>query len=143
MFYVPAVLMGFHPYVVLLSFFLVLSYQAWLHTELIPKLGWFEKVFVTPSQHRVHHGSDKLYLDKNYGGLLCIWDRMFGTFQEEMHTPTYGLTKPINTINPVKVHLAEFINIFNDLKKAQSLKEAANYLLKGPGWKPETNVEQS
>lgn len=141
-FYLPAVLMGFHPYVVLIMFYLVLIYQAWLHTELIPKLGWFEKIFVTPSQHRVHHGSDKLYLDKNYGGLLCIWDRMFGTFQEEQHTPTYGITTPINSINPVKVHLAEFINIFNDLKNAGSFKEAVNYLIKGPGWKPETNVEQ-
>ncbi len=141
-FHIPAVLIGFDPYLVLLAFFLVLSYQAWLHTELIPKLGWFEKIFVTPSQHRVHHGADKPYLDKNYGGLLSIWDRMFGSFQEERHKPTYGLTKPINTINPVKVHLAEFINIYKDLKKARSLKEATNYLIKGPGWQPDSTSQE-
>lgn len=135
-FYVPLVLMGFHPYIVLLCFFLVLMYQFWLHTELVGKLGWFEKIFMTPSQHRVHHGSDEIYLDKNYGALLSIWDRMFGTFQEELHTPTYGLTKPINTINPVKVHFSEYVNIFKDLRKSKSLQEAWNYLVKPPGWTP-------
>ncbi|MEL6635626.1 MAG: sterol desaturase family protein [Bacteroidota bacterium] len=135
-FYLPLIFIGFHPYIVLLCFFLVLSYQFWLHTELIGKLGWFEKIFMTPSQHRVHHGSDDLYLDKNFGALLSIWDRMFGTFQEEKHTPTYGLTKPINTINPIKVHLVEYIDIFQDVRKAKSLKEAWNYLVKPPGWTP-------
>lgn len=135
-FYLPLVLIGFHPYIVLLCFFLVLSYQFWLHTELIGKLGWLEKIFMTPSQHRVHHGSDDMYLDKNFGALFCIWDRMFGTFQEETHTPTYGLTKPINTINPIKVHLVEYIDIAKDLRKAKNLKEAWNYLVKPPGWKP-------
>jgi len=136
-FYLPLVVMGFHPYIVLLCFFLVLSYQFWLHTEIIGKLGWFELIFMTPSQHRVHHGSDPMYLDKNFGALLSIWDRMFGTFQEEKHTPTYGLTKPINTINPIKVHLVEYIDIIKDIRKAKSLKEAWNYLIKPPGWKPE------
>lgn len=135
-FYLPLVLVGFHPYIVLLCFFLVLMYQFWLHTELIGKLGWFEKIFMTPSQHRVHHGSDEMYLDKNYGALLSIWDRMFGTYQEEQHKPTYGLTKPINTINPVKVHLNEYVSIYKDVKKAKSLKEAWNYLTKPPGWTP-------
>lgn len=135
-FYLPAVLIGFNPYIVLLAFFLVLSYQFWLHTEIIGKLGWFEKIFMTPSQHRVHHGSDDIYLDKNFGALFCIWDRMFGTFQEEKHRPNYGLTKQINTINPIKVHLHEYIHIFKDLKKAKNAKERWNYLLKGPDWKP-------
>ncbi|MEO1516949.1 MAG: sterol desaturase family protein [Bacteroidota bacterium] len=136
-FYVPVVVIGFHPYIVLLCFFLVLSYQFWLHTEIIGKLGWFEKIFMTPSQHRVHHGSDEMYLDKNFGALLSIWDRMFGTFQEEQQTPTYGLTKPINTINPIKVHLVEYIDIFKDVRKAKTLKEAWHYMVKPPGWKPE------
>lgn len=136
-FYLPAIIMGFHPYIVLLTFLLVLGYQFWLHTEIIGKLGWFEKIFMTPSQHRVHHGSDEMYLDKNFGALLSIWDRMFGTFQEEVHKPKYGLTRQIETINPVKVHLHEYINIYKDLKGARSLKEAWNYLVKGPDWKPE------
>ena len=88
------------------------TYQFWLHTELIGKLGWYEKIFMTPSQHRVHHGSDEIYLDRNYGAVFSIWDRMFGTFQEELHKPTYGLKTPINTINPVKVHFVEYVNIF-------------------------------
>ena len=141
MFYLPAVLIGFNPYIVILTFFLVLSYQFWLHTEIIGKLGWFEKVFMTPSQHRVHHGSDDIYLDKNFGALLSIWDRMFGTFQEEKHTPNYGLTTQINTINPVKVHTHEYINIYKDLKSARNLKEAWNYLVKGPDWKPNKEIK--
>jgi len=135
-FYLPAVLVGFHPYVVLLAIFFMLTYQFWLHTEIIGKLGWFEKIFMTPSQHRVHHGSDDIYLDKNYGAVLSIWDRIFCTYQEEQYTPTYGLTTPINTINPVKVHFIEYVNIFKDLKSARTLKEAWNYLIKPPGWKP-------
>ncbi|MEO0340984.1 MAG: sterol desaturase family protein [Bacteroidota bacterium] len=136
-FYLPAILVGFHPYVVLLAIFFTLTYQFWLHTEIIGKLGWFEKIFMTPSQHRVHHGSDEIYLDKNYGAVLSIWDRMFGTFQEEIHRPTYGLTKPIDTINPVKVHFIEYFNIFKDLRKAKNLKEAWGYLTQPPGWQPE------
>lgn len=135
-FYLPAILIGFHPFIVLLAVFFMLTYQFWLHTEIIGKLGWYEKIFMTPSQHRVHHGSDKIYLDKNYGAVLCIWDRMFGTFQEEKHTPTYGLTTPINTINPIKVHFIEYWNIFKDLRKSKSLREAWGYLVKHPGWKP-------
>ncbi|MDT7831317.1 sterol desaturase family protein [Flavobacteriaceae bacterium S356] len=135
-FYLPAILIGFHPYVVLLAVLFMLTYQFWLHTEIIGKLGWYEKVFMTPSQHRVHHGSDDIYLDKNYGAVLSIWDRMFGTYQEELHRPTYGLTKQINTINPVKVHFIEYANIFRDLRKSKSFKEAWNYLVKHPGWQP-------
>ena len=135
-FYLPAILVGFHPYVVLLAILFMLTYQFWLHTEIIGKLGWYEKIFMTPSQHRVHHGSDELYLDKNYGAILSIWDRMFGTFQEEIHTPTYGLTTPINTINPVKVHFIEYLHIFKDVRKAKSFKDVWNYLVKPPGWKP-------
>ena len=130
--------MGFHPYIVLLCFFLVLMYQFWLHTEIIGKLGWFEKIFMTPSQHRVHHGSDEMYLDKNFGALLSIWDRMFGTYVEEKQTPTYGLTKPINTINPIKIHLSEYINILKDVRRAKTWKEAWNYVIQPPGWQPES-----
>ena len=91
---------------------------------------------MTPSQHRVHHGSDTIYLDKNYGAVLSIWDRMFGTYQEEVHQPTYGLTKQINTINPIKVHFIEYVNIFKDMRKSKNMKEVWNYLVKPPGWKP-------
>jgi len=135
-FYLPLVAIGFHPYMVVLCFILVLMYQFWLHTEIISKLGWFEKIFMTPSQHRVHHGSDAMYLDKNFGALLSIWDRIFGTFQEEQHRPNYGLTRPVNTINPIKVHLVEYLNIFKDIRKAKNVREVWNYLVKPPGWQP-------
>lgn len=131
------ILFGFHPVIILACAAFLFTYQFWIHNEVIKKMGWLEKIFVTPSHHRVHHGSDDIYLDKNYGGILIIWDKMFGTFQEELHQPTYGLTTQINTINPIKVHFYEYINIFKDLRKAKSLGEAWNYLFKPPGWKPE------
>ena len=136
-FYLPAVVMGFHPAIILLSVGLMLMYQFWIHTELIGKMGWFGKIFNTPSHHRVHHGSDEMYLDKNYGGIFIIWDRLFGTFQQEEQTPTYGLTTQIETVHPVKVHLFEFQNMAKDLKKAKNFKEASGYLLNKPGWTPE------
>lgn len=135
-FYLPAILLGFHPVIVLLAIAFILGYQFWIHTELIRSMGWFEWVFNSPSHHRVHHGSDDLYLDKNYGALLIIWDRMFGTFQKEEHPPTYGLTTQIDTINPVKVHLFEYKGILKDLRKARNFKEVLGYLFNKPGWAP-------
>ena len=135
-FFLPMILIGFNPFIVFIAIAIGLAYQTWLHTELIGKLGWFEKIFMTPSQHRVHHGSDDIYLDKNYGAIFSIWDRWFGTYQEELHRPTYGLTTQIETINVIKVHTFEFENIYKDLKKARNFKEAWNYLFKHPGWKP-------
>ena len=139
-FFLPAILMGFHPVVVLLAIGFILVYQFWIHTELIKKMGWFEWIFNTPSHHRVHHGSDALYLDKNYGAFLIIWDRLFGTFQKEEFKPTYGLTKQIDTINPVKFHFHEYTAIVQDLRKSKNSKEFVGYLLERPGWKPE-NVD--
>lgn len=135
-FYLPAVVIGFHPTIILLSVGVMLMYQFWLHTELIGKMGWFGKIFNTPSHHRVHHGADELYLDKNYGGILIIWDRLFGTFQREEQSPTYGLTTQIKSVHPVKVHFFEFQNLIRDLKKAKHWKEAMRYLLNKPGWSP-------
>ncbi|EAY26712.1 sterol desaturase family protein [Microscilla marina] len=141
-FYLPAVLLGFHPVVILLAIGVMLMYQFWLHTELIGKMGWFGKVFNTPSHHRVHHGSDEMYLDKNYGGILIIWDKLFGTFQPEIKKPTYGLTEQINTTHPVKVHLYEFNQILKDVRKASNVKEAKAYLWNKPGWAPSKEAGQ-
>ncbi len=135
-FFTPAILMGFHPLIVLLAIGFILVYQFWIHTELIGKMGWFGWIFNTPSHHRVHHGSDNIYLDKNYGAFLIIWDRIFGTFQEEIFRPTYGLTEPINTIHPLKVNFHEHINIVKDLGKARNRREVWGYLFKHPGWQP-------
>ncbi len=139
-FFLPAVLVGFHPVVVLLAIGVMLMYQFWIHNEIIGKMGWYEKIFLTPSQHRVHHGSDAIYLDKNYGAIFSFWDRMFGTHQEELHRPAYGLTKPINTVNPVKIHVHEYANIWRDLKRARSIGEVLQVLFGTPGWKPKSKT---
>lgn len=112
-----------------------LIYQFWIHTEGIKRLPkWFEFIFNTPSHHRVHHGTDVLYLDKNHAGILIIWDRLFGSFQPEIFTPKYGLTKNVKTFNPVKIAFFEWVNIANDIKKSRNLKDVCNYLIQPPGW---------
>lgn len=128
-------LVGFHPAMILFMQSVSLIYQFWIHTEAVYKLPkWFEFIFNTPSHHRVHHGSNIEYLDKNHAGILIIWDRMFGTFQPELFTPTYGLTKNVQTFNPVKVAFWEWINIGKDLKKVKSIKHIFGYLFNAPGW---------
>ncbi|MCE3283210.1 MAG: fatty acid hydroxylase [Chitinophagaceae bacterium] len=128
-------LVGFHPAMIMLMQSVSLLYQFWIHTEAINKCPrWFEYVFNTPSHHRVHHGSDIEYLDRNHAGILIIWDRMFGSFQPEMHTPKYGLTKNVNTFNPVKVAFFEWVNIARDLKRSDSFFTAFKYLINPPGW---------
>jgi sterol desaturase/sphingolipid hydroxylase (fatty acid hydroxylase superfamily) len=128
-------LAGFHPAMIMLMQSASLIYQFWIHTEAVDKCPrWFEFFFNTPSHHRVHHGSDLDYLDKNHAGILIIWDRMFGTFQPEKHRPKYGLTKNVNTFNPVKVAFFEWVNIARDLKKARSIRNGIKYLLNPPGW---------
>jgi sterol desaturase/sphingolipid hydroxylase (fatty acid hydroxylase superfamily) len=128
-------LVGFHPGIVMLMQSISLLYQFWIHTEAIDKMPrWFEFIFNTPSHHRVHHGSDLLYLDKNHAGILIIWDRMFGSFQPEAFRPKYGLTKNVNTFNPIKIAFHEWLNIGRDMKKSKSLKDVLGYLFNPPGW---------
>lgn len=140
-FHVPLVLIGLDPILVLAAEIVVLVYQFWLHTELIGKLGPLEWIFNTPSHHRVHHGSDPKYLDKNYGGISILWDRLFGTFQREEETPVYGLVEPIDSVNPIKVWFSEIPRLFRDLMKARSVSEFACYIFARPGWKPEHKAE--
>lgn len=126
---------GFHPKMILFMQSISLIYQFWIHTESVNKLPkWFENIFNTPSHHRVHHGSDILYLDKNHAGIFIFWDKMFGTFQPEIFTPKYGLTKNVNTFNPFKIAFWEWMNIAKDLKKSNRLNDKINYLFKPPGW---------
>jgi sterol desaturase/sphingolipid hydroxylase (fatty acid hydroxylase superfamily) len=128
-------LVGFHPAMIMLMQSVSLLYQFWIHTEAVNKCPrWFEFIFNTPSHHRVHHGSDIEYLDKNHAGILIIWDRMFSSFQPEMHTPKYGLTKNVNTYNPVKVAFFEWLNIAKDLKKSDSFFTSVKYIINPPGW---------
>ena len=111
-----------------------LIYQFWVHTDLIPKLGAFEKVFNTPSHHRAHHGANRQYLDRNHAGILIIWDKLFGTFEEEDEPVVYGLTKNINTFNPVKIALHEHVDIAQDVVRADNWPDRFSYVVRGPGW---------
>ena len=128
-------LVGFEPGMILLMQSVSLIYQFWIHTEAIHKMPkWFEYIFNTPSHHRVHHGSDLLYLDKNHAGIMVIWDRMFNTFQAEEFTPTYGLTKNVNTFNPVKIAFHDWVNMTKDFKRSKKLSHILGYMFKAPGW---------
>lgn len=134
-FYLWMPLVGFHPIDVVLMQTISLIYQFWIHTEAIGKLPyWVELIFNTPSHHRVHHGSDVEYLDKNHAGVLIIWDRMFGTFKAEEDRPHYGLTSNLTTYNPVKIAFHEWISIGKDLMAAPDLHAAFRYVFGPPGW---------
>lgn len=121
-----------------------LIYQFFIHTETITSMGRaYEFVFNTPSHHRVHHGSDPEYIDKNYGGTLIIWDRMFGTYQDELHRPTYGLTTPVNTYNLLRLQYHEYGNILRDVRAATGLRTKLGYVFGPPGWQPSAVTETS
>jgi len=134
-FFVPLVLIGFDVVQVIVSISLVVAYQTWIHTEKIGTLGWLDKIFNTPSVHRVHHGANPQYIDKNYGGILIIWDRLFGSYEPENEKVIYGLTKNIGTSNPVMINVHEFKTLFSDCMKAGNIKGCWGYLSKHPGWK--------
>lgn len=114
-------------------------FGAFHHTTVIPKLGRLDKYipFVTPAQHRVHHGSDLKYLDRNYGGVLIIWDWIFGTFQDEEEEPTYGLTKNIDSYDPLYLHTVGFKELWQDVKGANSWSDRLKYIFYPPGWSPD------
>lgn len=111
--------------------------QFFIHTETIGKLWRPVKfIFNTPSHHSVHHGNDPEYLDKNYGGILIVRDRMSGTFEPETHRPTYGLTKPVDAYNLLKLQYHEYGNIIRDLRTARTLREGLGYVFAPPGRQP-------
>ena len=128
-------LVGFHPIWILFMQQISLIYQFWIHTETIKKLPRpIEFIFNTPSHHRVHHGVDLKYLDKNHAGILIIWDRMFGSFQPEEERPTYGLTKNIESHNPVIIALTTWGQLIKKVSTSGSISNGIKYLMKSPGW---------
>ncbi|MFZ4057037.1 MAG: sterol desaturase family protein [Ferruginibacter sp.] len=128
-------LIGFDPILVLLMQQISLIYQFWIHTETIDKLPKpIEFIFNTPSHHRVHHGSDLKYLDKNHAGIFIIWDRMFGTFKLEEERPHYGLTKNIESNNPAYIALITWGNLIQKAAGSGSIVTAVKYFIKAPGW---------
>lgn len=122
-FFVPMILVGFDMVQAIASILIVVAYQAWIHTEHIGKLGYLDHVLNTPSVHRVHHGSNPHYIDKNFGGILMIWDKLFGSYQAEQEIVIYGLTKNIGTTNPITINFYEWISLIKDLQKTKSIKE--------------------
>lgn len=128
-------LIGFSPVAVMTMQAISLLYQFWIHTEHIYKFpAPIEYIFNTPSHHRVHHGSDLNYLDKNHAGVLIIWDRLFGTFELERNRPTYGLTTNVGSHNPVRIAFHEWIAIGQDVRRANSFRAALGYIFGPPGW---------
>jgi sterol desaturase/sphingolipid hydroxylase (fatty acid hydroxylase superfamily) len=131
-------LIGFAPWMVLLAQSWSLIYQFWIHTERVKRLPrWAEAVLNTPSHHRVHHGSNDVYLDRNYGGIMIVWDRLFGSFEPEGERVRYGLTKNVDSFNPVRVAFHEYQAMWADVRRATGWRTRANILLRGPGWSPD------
>jgi len=134
-FSVPLVLAGFTPTFALAATAVVIGYQTWIHTETIRRLPrWFEYVFNTASHHRAHHGADEHYLDVNYGAVLILWDRMFGTFQVETNRPDYGLTTQIESSHPLDVQFSQLKLLWRDLRNDTSWSIRLTRLWKRPGW---------
>jgi len=136
-FWVPLALIGFHPLMILTAQAISLIYQFWIHTELIGQLGPIEWVMNTPSHHRVHHGSNVVYLDRNYAGIFIVWDRLFGSFEPERAAVDYGLTKNIHTYNPVRIAFHDWAAMFRSAANAHSWREALSYVFRRPGWSPD------
>lgn len=130
-------LVGFHPIMVLTMQAISLLYQFWIHTELVQSMGPLEFVLNTPSHHRVHHGSNRRYIDRNHAGTLIIWDRLFGTFEPEdfADRPRYGLTNNISTYNPVRIAFHEWTDIWRDARQAPGWSNKLRYILGRPGWR--------
>jgi len=111
-----------------------LVYQFWIHTEAIDSLGPAESVLNTPSHHRVHHGTQPEYLDRNHGGILIVWDRLFGTFQRESRRVRYGLTRNIDTFNPVRIATHEYRDMLRDVARSTTWRERLGHVFAHPGW---------
>lgn len=138
-FYIPMAILGIPPNVFLTVSLINLLYQYWVHTRHIPKLGWFELLFVTPSNHRVHHAKNRKYLDKNYGGVFIIWDRLFGTFieEDEHYEPIrYGTLKPLRSWNPVWANLHLYTDMFRDAINTKSWKDKLTLWFRRTGYRP-------
>jgi sterol desaturase/sphingolipid hydroxylase (fatty acid hydroxylase superfamily) len=126
-------LVGFTPYMIFVMQALSLIYQFWIHTELVRSVGLLEGVLNTPSHHRVHHASNQQYIDRNHGGTLIIWDRMFGTYEPERERCEYGLTKNIDTYNPIRIAFHEWADIVRDVRAAKSWSDVVRFVFGRPG----------
>lgn len=138
-FYLPIFIVGIPPEVFVTVAGINLVYQFWVHTEHIPKLGWYEYVFVSPSNHRIHHAQNKHYVDANYGGVFIFWDRLFDTYKEELDElkPIYGTAKPLRSWNPFKANLDIFAEMIKDSTRTKSIKNKIKVWFSRPNWRPD------
>lgn len=137
-FYLPMAVLGVPPVVFLTVAALNLLYQFWVHTRHIPKLGWFEWLFITPSNHRVHHAQNAVYMDRNYGGVFIVWDRLFGTFQEELDAEPviFGVTTPLASWNPLWANAQFYVALWRDALRAESWWDKLRIWFMRTGWRP-------
>ncbi|MFK8102675.1 MAG: sterol desaturase family protein [Saprospiraceae bacterium] len=142
-FLIPMLLIGFNPFQTIISLVFIAQYQTWIHTERIIRLGWLDEIFNTPSVHRVHHGSNPEYLDKNYGGVLIIWDKLFGTFQREEEKVTYGLTKNIATNHPIWINTIAYQQLWKDLQQCRTWKDKFKIFFGNLHWRPSYFEEET
>ena len=135
-FYMPMALAGVPPKVFAVVALIDLLYQFWVHTQHIDKLGWFDRVFCSPSNHRVHHAINDHYLDHNYGGILIVWDRMFGTFIEEKEACVYGTRSPLNSWDPLWANFEVYVALARDAWRTKRWQDKLLIWFKPPGWQP-------
>jgi sterol desaturase/sphingolipid hydroxylase (fatty acid hydroxylase superfamily)/uncharacterized membrane protein YhhN len=136
MFYLPMAVAGVPPVVFIGVGLIDLLYQFWIHTELVGKLGWFDFVFASPSNHRVHHGINDQYLDKNYGGILILWDRLFGTFEPEVERPVFGVRGGLGTFDPIGANLSYYATMAGLCRRAGDWRDRIRVWFAPPGWVP-------
>jgi sterol desaturase/sphingolipid hydroxylase (fatty acid hydroxylase superfamily) len=135
-------LVGIRPELVATARGVNLLYQYWIHTDVIRRLGPFERVFNTPSHHRVHHGANRRYIDRNHGSIFIVWDKLFGTFEPESEPVVYGLTKNIETFDPARIATHEHRDILRDVAHSTSWRERLSYVVRGPGWAYEQHAKR-
>jgi len=139
LFYLPLAFLGFEPMTFVLINTIQTLYQFWIHTEVIDRMpAWFEFIFNTPSHHRVHHGRNPKYIDKNHGGTLIIFDRLFGTFQAEEEPVVYGVTKPLNTWSPIWANVDYYKDLAANMQRVDAWGDRLQMLVRRPGWLPES-----
>jgi sterol desaturase/sphingolipid hydroxylase (fatty acid hydroxylase superfamily) len=137
-FYLPLFVLGVPLQVVITVNAIDLIYQFWVHTRHIGKLGWLDRVFVTPSNHRVHHAQNEIYIDRNYGGILVLWDRLFGSFQEELDEQpvVFGVRKPLASWNPLWANLQVYAYLFHDARRTRRWRDKLGIWFRRTGWRP-------
>jgi len=136
-FYIPMALLGVPPLLFGIVALVDLLYQFWVHTEYVGKLGWFDRVFCSPSNHRVHHAVNDDYVDRNYGGILIVWDRLFGTFQEEHDICVYGTRAPLNSWDPLWANVQIYAGLCANAWAFSRWTDKVRVWLKPPGWQPD------